>query len=102
MIQLLITKTGNGYNPKDGYTLFDCQIENFKTIPDADAWIKETYGKVKRSKMFVDVDEKSKHCGYVIGFRNADLSHYPVEKWLQQDWVEFREVKTVDLEVANA
>lgn len=52
--------------------------------------------------MFVDAEGKSKHIGYVIGFRNADLSRYPVEKWLQQDWVEFREVKSINLGAVNA
>mgnify|MGYP001594176195 CR=1 FL=1 len=102
MIQLFITKTGRGYNPKDVFSVFDHQIENFKTIMDAYGLIKETYGKAKRSKMFVDADGGCKHIGYVIGFRNADLSRSTVNKWIQQDWVEFREVKTINLEAANA
>ena len=58
MIQLLITKTGKGYNPKDGYTLFDRQIENFKTITDAYGWIKETYGKAKGQKCLLMLRER--------------------------------------------
>lgn len=98
MIQLLITETGKGYNPKDAYTVFNKQTKEFKDIPEAMQYIKDTYGKSKREKMYVDVKGGgSKHVGYVIGFRNSDISHFPVEKWLQQDWITFEEVTTVDL-----
>lgn len=97
MIQVYITSMGKSYNPKDSYCMFDEQLKNFHDMDEAKAWLSDTYGKSKRSKMFVDQADKSVHCGYIIGFRNADISHVPVQKWLQQDWIEFREVKTLAL-----
>ncbi len=96
MIQLNITMTGKGYSPKDKWSNFGQDTKNFTSIQDAKDWLKEQYGKAKRVSMFIDLkDGKSKRIGYVIGFRNSDMSHYPVDKWLQQDWIEFREVKTI-------
>lgn len=96
MIQLKIVRTGKGYSPKDQWTRFDDELKSFATMQDAKEWIKENYGKAKRVPMFVDTkDGQSKKVGYVIGFRNSDISHYPVNKWLQQDWIEFREVITI-------
>jgi hypothetical protein len=68
---------------------------NFKDKAEAHNYLKNRYGKSKRSLMYVDHKEGPKHIGYTYGFRNEDRSHYPVQKWLQQDWVEFREVTTV-------
>ena len=96
MIQLFIVKTCKGYAPKDQWQRFDDEIKNFASLKDAKEWIKETYGKSKRVPMYIATkDGQSKKIGYVIGFRNADWSHAPVEKWLQQDWIEFREVVTI-------
>jgi hypothetical protein len=48
--------------------------------------------------MYIDgKDGKPQKIGYVIGFRNADLSHYPVNKWIQRDWIEFNEIKRIIL-----
>ena len=63
-------------------------------MKEAKDWLKDNYGKAKRVPMYVDTkDGKTKKVGYVIGFRNADYSHSPVYKWIQQDWVSFNEVK---------
>jgi hypothetical protein len=98
MIQLHITKTGKGYSPKDKWQMFDEQTKYFSDITEAKNWLKEEYGKAKRTPMYQDTkDGKPKKTGYVIGFRNSDISHLPVNKWIEQDWVEFREVKTLEL-----
>jgi len=100
MIQLKITMTGKGFSPKDKWSVFDGQTKEFNNMIDAKKWLKEKYGKSKRSPIFVDtVLGKTKQVGYVYGFRNADMSHVPVEKWLQQDWVHFYLVN--DLEINN-
>jgi hypothetical protein len=96
MIQIHVTSTGKGYSPKDVWRCFDEFTKNFPTLADAKAWLKETYGKAKRVPMYCDTKTGTKKIGYVIGFRNADWSHSPVEKWLQQDWVEFRHVRTIN------
>ena len=46
-------------------------------------YLKEKYSSCKRIKMFIG---ENKHIGYVYGFRGEDFT----DKWLQQDWVEFR------------
>lgn len=97
MIQLNVTMTGKGYSPKDGFRCFDKRVFHFKDMGAAREYLKETYGKAKRSPMYLDTKEGTKKVGYIFGFRNADLSHYPVEKWIQNDWVEFREVKTITI-----
>jgi len=96
MIQLNITRTGKGYSSKEKWSIFDQSTEHFYSIREAKDWIKDQYGKAKRKPMFVDLkDGGSRRIGYVIGFRNSDLSHYPVNHWIQQDWIEFNEVKTI-------
>jgi hypothetical protein len=98
MIELQITMTGKGYGKKDEWRSFNQQKKRFATLEEAHIWIKETYGKAKRVPMYVDTKTGvARKVGYVIGFRNADLSHYPVEKWIQQDWIEFMEVKNLTL-----
>jgi len=97
MIQVSITMTGKSYNPNEKYSIFNHELKTFDNLQDAKKWLRDTYGKSKRNRMYVDSKNEAKHIGYVIGFKNADLSHYPVEKWLQQDWIEFREVKTIAL-----
>ena len=98
MIQLIVTKTGKSYSPKDKWQIFDHETLSFQDMKQAREYIKEEYGKSKRSSMYVDTkDGKSKRIGYVIGFRNEDCSHYPINRWIQQDWVEFREVKIVEI-----
>ena len=98
MIQLHITETGKGYSPKDNYTILNEQTKTFPDIAAAESWLVEIYGKCKRSKMYVDTkDGDSIHCGYVYGFRNSDISHVPVDKWLQQDWITFYSVNAIDL-----
>lgn len=98
MIQLRITQTSRSYSPKDRFTVFNDYTKNFKTLKDAKAWIKENYGKCKKTKMYLEIkDGKDIHIGYVFGFRNADYSHSPIEQYIQQDWVKFRECKSIKL-----
>lgn len=97
MIQLVITKTSKSYSPSDIYRVFHEDIKTFNSISDAKQWLKNEYGTCKRSKMYIDDDNNGKthHVGYIYHFRNEDVSHYENEKWLQQDWIEFRSVKTI-------
>ena len=98
MIELQITMTGKSYAPKAAWQRFDDERRLFGTVDDAKAWLKKHYGNCSRQPMFVDtVDGEAKRVGYVYGFRNADWSHSPVDKWLQQDWVEFRECSPIPI-----
>lgn len=92
VIELHITMTGKSYNPKDQYCIFGDERHSFPTMQAARDWLKERYGSSKRVPMYHDTkDGRTKQTGYVYGFRNADWSHAPLDKWLQQDWVSFRE-----------
>lgn len=85
MIQLEITKTARG-------RIFDNQNKTFSDMQSARKWICDQYGKAKRAPMYIDgKDGKPQKIGYVIGFRNADLSHY------QRDWIAFNEIKRIYL-----
>lgn len=99
MIELHITETGKSYYPRDNYKTFSVHRRVFDCLTLAKDWLKVQYGNCKKSKMYRDrSDGTVEHIGYIFGFRNADYSHYPVDKWLQQDWVEFRESQPLNLE----
>ncbi len=85
MVQVQISSTAKGYHPKAKWERIADDTKRFATMEDAQKWLKETYSKSKRSKMYCDTKDGAKHIGYVIGFHNADWSHSPVEKWIQQD-----------------
>lgn len=89
MIRMHIVMTSKSYSNKDKYRMFDETTKIFPDMKSAKQWIKETYGNAKRFPIYVDTKEGTKKVGYTIGFRNADVSHYPVEKWLQRDWISF-------------
>jgi hypothetical protein len=97
MIQITIIETGKGYAPKDQWRTFNEETHIVIDMKAARAFLRARYGKAKRAAMYQDTKEGTKRVGYVFGFRNADVSHTPVEKWLQQDWVSFEEVKQVVL-----
>lgn len=89
MIKLHITMTRKSYGKKSQFTIFNEETKTFQDIKSAKQWIKEEYGKRKRAPMYIDTKNGVKKVGYVIGFHNADWSHSPVEKWIQQDWISF-------------
>ena len=95
MIQVHISMTGKGYHPSSEWRRFADDTRTFPDMATAKAWLKEQYGKCKRVPMFRDTAEGTKRIGYVYSFRADDISHVPVEKWLQQDWVSFYEGKEV-------
>lgn len=98
MIELHITMIGKSFSPKDKFRIIGYATERFNDITCAKKWIKKNYGKHKQSPIYCDTKEgKTEKVGVVIGFTNADYSHAPVEHWIQQDWVEFRECKTITL-----
>ncbi len=95
MIQLKVTMTGKGYHPSSEWQHLS-STDDHHSFPDMDAakeWLKEQYGTCKRVPMYCDPD--AKQVGYIYSFRASDISHVPVNKWIQQDWVEFREVRAV-------
>ena len=102
MIKVSITMTGKGYHPSSEWQQFACDHKTFANMEAVNAWLAETYGNSKRVPMYTDTkDGKTIRSGYVIGFRNADVSHYPVDKWIQQDWLQFSECKLIDLDASE-
>jgi hypothetical protein len=80
-------------NKQDDYSRFDDQIETFPTLNEAKQFLKDTYRDCKRTKMYRDLTNgQSEHIGYVYHFKSGDISHYPVDKWYQQDWVTITKV----------
>ncbi len=93
MIQLHVTMTGKGYHPSSEWQTFAEDAHSFKDMDAAKDWLTEQYGTCKRVPMYCDPDAQK--IGYIYSFCASDISHVPVEKWIQQDWVEFRDVQLV-------
>ena len=97
MIQLAITKTARGYHPSQLWRQYDHTTENFPDLKAAKAWIKEKYGTSKKSPMYIDTKTgKTKKIGYVIGFRSEEYEDGKWDKFLEQHWVSFSEVKDME------
>ncbi len=98
MIRLQITMTSRPYGEPQPYRIF---AENSHCVADmaqAKIYLQERYGKCKRSKMYIDKkDSDTVHCGYIFCFHAGGISHLPVERWLQQDWVTFYSATIIDL-----
>lgn len=97
MIELHITATMKSYSPRAQWQRYESETHRFAGMKAARDYLRTRYGKAKRTPMYRDMTTGTKQTGYVIGFRAADWSHYPVVKWLQQDWIEFRESTPVEV-----
>ena len=91
-IHIVCTAKSRGKNQED-YHIFEREDHNFKTEDEAKQFICDKYGKCKRDKMYKDLsDGEVLHIGYIYCFANDDISHSPVQKWWQQDWVTIEKV----------
>ena len=99
MFEVHITMTGKGYRStyEDNYSCFGEDTKRFKDMESVKAWIAETYGKCKRIPMYRDHLDGAVRCGTIFCFNNADMSHSPVDRWRQQDWVTVSECKNLDV-----
>lgn len=98
MIRLVVTMTGKSYSPSARWKCIAEDSHTFEDMASARAWLREQYGKSKRVPMYRDcTDGTTQTIGYIYGFRASDWSHAPVDRWLQQDWVEFRSEEPIDL-----
>ena len=85
--EIHVSETGAALFSAD-YCRMDDIKETFPTREDALAWIKERYGKARRSRMYCDTtDGESKEIGWIYRFRDSDWSHMPVKLWNRMDWV---------------
>lgn len=93
-----ITETGSPLFRSE-YSRFNTERLTFETKEAALAFLAERYKGHKKSRMYVDgKDGKPEPVGWIYGFKNADYSHAPVDSWMQQDWVELREVNESQLD----
>ena len=92
--EIITNETSKTPFSKENYTCFNSFSESYKTLEDCKQVLKEKYGKCKKQKMFRDrKDGESYQSGWIYSFKNSDISHDSKE-WLQQDWVEIREVES--------
>ena len=93
--KLRMTKTARNFsNKQEEYRIFDRETKDFETLEVAKKYLQETYGQVKRVKMYIDTkDGQTKQTGWIYCFKNSDISHVPVQKWLQKDWIDFSKVE---------
>lgn len=96
MYSVQITHTAKNYHPTSEYHTFERTEKTFGTKQDVIDWLSEQYGTCKRVKMYCDKkDGTIEQEGWIYCFRNSDISHVPVEKWLQRDWVSVTSFKPV-------
>jgi hypothetical protein len=94
MIQIEIVPTARNSSKENWTRMSDTERKNFEDLKTCKAYLKNRYGKCKRYPVFIDKENsEALKYGYVFSFRNADYSHAPIQKWFQQDWVTFFELK---------
>lgn len=87
-IQLTVYPTYKGYGRNDRWRRDQAERPLiFDDLEAAKKYLGECYGKCKRRKLYTEYAQgKSVHNGFIFWFRNADLSHYPVDSWLRGTW----------------
>jgi len=86
-IEISSTGKKRGRNSEE-YQVFDRQTEHFTTLEAVKQRLIEKYRDCKREKIYRDINGEAVQIGWIYCFNNADMSHVPVQKWHQQDWVE--------------
>lgn len=98
MIELRISKTcmfaTTGKHA--GWRRYDDTRKAFPDMAAAQTWLRDEYGKAKRSSMYRDAPNGPPiRVGYVIGFRPRYRSRG--EPIAEQHWVEFRSCEPINL-----
>lgn len=92
-IKLVITRTSKPLFSQENYTIFDEGMKTFDSLEQARTFLANEYEGHKRVKMYCDtIKGESKHIGWIYCLKNKDWSHNS-EWWLQQDWIDIREVE---------
>lgn len=102
-IKITITETG-AKRPQDDHSTFNETILYAADMEQARFAVADHYGKMPgmRRKVYEDYREdsdppgtfpRSRVCGFLHSFWNVDLSHAPVERWHQTDWISVVEVR---------
>lgn len=100
MIRVEMVLTGKNYGSSSQYSTFGDDFFCADSVEDAIVELKTRYGNSwnHRKKMYRDTKNGTIHCGWIVGFKNADLSHSPVDRWLQRDWIELVKCTPINLE----
>lgn len=89
--EVRIISTGKTPRKSDeDFTTFSRRVECFSDTESIQQFLEETYTaqcRSKRRRIYHDTRFGTEHTGYVYRFRNSDLTHYPVDEWIQEDWV---------------
>jgi len=99
-IEVYITKQSKPAGHQNNYYTYYKQTEQFGDMKEFKNWLKETYGKSKRQKMYRDnKDGNSTHIGYVYHYKTDQYEelnngHYGYKTYYCLDWVEVVEVET--------
>ncbi len=92
-IKVITTSTSKSLFSQEKYEIFDENVKMFETLEQARTYLANIYNSHKKVKIYVDdMNGKVKHIGWIYCFKNKDWSHNS-NWWLQQDWVEIREVE---------
>jgi len=88
--------TGRSYRKDDEYSIFDHFSKTFETLIEVKKYLVKRYGQCKKQKMYRDnPNGEAYHAGWLYCFNSSDISHVPVNKWRQQDWVEVTRVNEI-------
>lgn len=77
-VQVKITKTAKGFNPREHFVEFDSETRAFATLTKALAWFTGVYGKHKHVKT---------EGGYAVRYRSGNST----AAWIQRDIITFKE-----------
>lgn len=87
MIDLVITETCKLHGSREGFRVFNEEVQHFADMEDARAYLKERFGKCKTSSIYQDTKSKGTlRVGRVYGFRDMEND--------MQSWVNFYDGKT--------
>lgn len=76
------------------FDVINRERKEFDSAKDIIAWLKDKYGSLNVKRGVIYDGTRDDPCGYTYLFENADLSHVPVERWIQRDWVNIYKVHT--------
>ncbi len=93
--ELVIDETGSS-TPAKEKSVFNSIRKEFGTLDLLSAFLADRYGgAVPEGGRRVYVDKKdgsSEEIGFTHSYWNSDISHLPVNKWHQTDWISVSEI----------
>ena len=91
------TLTCKAIGSKAGFYTYDKTTDKFKTIAEVKQFLKDTYGKCKKQKIYNDgITGEAKHVGYIYCYNTPKVS-YDDQPKNNQDWTEVKEIKATTI-----